>query len=59
MRKVVFEKVMKLGTVVYEGKIYNLDYMNTNEVKELLKKVEQEKKTDFSQGKKITKRLRA
>ncbi len=50
---------MKLGTIVYEGKIYNLDYMNTNEVKELLKKVEQEKKTDFSQGKKITKRLRA
>ena len=28
---------MKLGTIVYEGKIYNLDYMNTNEVKELLK----------------------
>ena len=49
---------MKLGTVVYNGKIYNLDYMNTNEVKELLKKVEQQKETDFSQGKNITKRLR-
>ena len=50
---------MKLGTVVYEGKIYNLDYMNTNEVKELLKKIEQQKETDFAQGKKITKRLRS
>ena len=50
---------MKLGTVVYEGKIYNLDYMNTNEVQDLLKKVEQKKDNEFSQGKKITKRLRA
>ena len=50
---------MKLGTVVYEGKIYNLDYMDTNEVKELLKKVEQKKETEISQGKSITKRLRA
>ena len=50
---------MKLGTVVYEGKIYNLDYMNTNEVEELLKKIEKNKTSDFSQGKNITKRLRA
>ena len=50
---------MKLGTVVYEGKIYNLDYMDTNEVKELLKKIEHKKETDISQGKKITKRVRA
>jgi hypothetical protein len=49
---------MKLGTVVYDGKIYNLDYMNTVEVQELLKKVEEQKKQEFSQGKKITKRLR-
>ncbi len=49
---------MKLGTVVYEGKIYNLDYMNIHEVEELLKKVEAQKESDFSQGKKITKRLR-
>ena len=47
---------MKLGTVVYEGKIYNLDYMNTNEVKELLKKIEKNKEKEFSQGKKITDR---
>lgn len=50
---------MKLGTVVYDGKIYNLDYMDTNEVKELLKKVEQKKEVEISQGKNITKRLRA
>lgn len=50
---------MKLGTVVYEGKIYNLDYMNTNEVKELLNKIEQEKSNEISQGKKITKRLKS
>lgn len=50
---------MKLGTVVYEGKIYNLDYMNTNEVKELFDKIEKQKDTEISQGKKIIKRLRA
>lgn len=50
---------MKLGTVVYEGKIYNLDYMNTNEVTELLKKIEKKKANEISQGKNITKRLRA
>ena len=50
---------MKLGTIVYEGKIYNLDYMNTDEVNELLKKIEDKKKSEISQGKKIAKRLRA
>lgn len=50
---------MKLGTIVYEGKIYNLDYMNTNEVQNLLKKIEKKKDSEFSQGKKITKRTRA
>lgn len=50
---------MKLGTVVYEGKIYNLDYMNTNEVKDLLNKIEIEKANEISQGKKITKRLKS
>ena len=48
---------MKLGTVVYEGKIYNLDYMNTNEVTELLKKIEKKKASEISQGKNITKIL--
>jgi hypothetical protein len=46
-------KNMKLGTVVYEGKIYNLDYMTSEEVEVLLKKVELEKSKDFAQGKKI------
>ena len=46
---------MKLGTVVYDGKIYNLDYMTSEEVEVLLKKVEEEKRKNFAQGKKITK----
>lgn len=50
---------MKLGTVVYDGKIYNLDYMDTTEVEKLLEKIDKQKDADFSQGKKITKRLRA
>ena len=50
---------MKLGTIVYKEKMYNLDYMSVQEVQELLKKVEEEKKEIFSQGKNITKRLRA
>lgn len=49
---------MNLGTVVYEGKIYNLDYMEAKEIEELLEKVEAKKEADFGQGKKITKRLR-
>lgn len=50
---------MKLGTVVYEGKIYNLDYMNSAEIEKLLKKVENKKESSFTQGKKITKRIRS
>lgn len=44
---------MKLGTVVYDGKIYNLDYMTSEEVEVLLKKVEEEKRKNFAQGKKM------
>lgn len=50
---------MKLGTVVYKEKMYNLEYMSIQEVQELLEKIEEEKKLIFSQGKNITKRLRA
>ena len=50
---------MKLGTVVYEGKMYNLDYMSLQELQDLLTKIEENKKQDFSQGKNITKRARA
>ena len=35
---------MKLGTVVYENKIYNLDYMTTEEMKQLLVKIDSDKK---------------
>lgn len=50
---------MKLGTVVYEGKMYNLDYMSLQEMQELLNKIEENKKQNFSQGKNITQRIRA
>ncbi len=46
---------MKLGTVVYDGKIYNLDYMTSEEVEVLLKKIEEEKSKNFAQGKNIQK----
>ncbi len=47
---------MKLGTVVYDNKIYNLDYMSSSEVEELLKKVKEEKSKNIAQGKKIVKK---
>ena len=34
---------MELGTIVFENKIYNLDYMKTEELKQLLEKIEEEK----------------
>lgn len=46
---------MKLGTVVYEGKIYNLDYMTMEEMKQLLTKIENDKKTIITEAKKILK----
>lgn len=35
---------MKLGTVAYNNEIYNLDYMTAEEVKEILDKIEFDKK---------------
>ena len=49
---------MNLGTIVYDGKIYNLDHMESSEIEELLKKIESNKNEEFSKAKKITKRLR-
>lgn len=46
---------MKLGTVVYNNKIYNLDYMTTDEMMELLKIITKEKKQSFEEAKKIIK----
>lgn len=45
---------MKLGTVVYENKIYNLDYMTSEEVEKLLKKIENDKAKNIAEGKKMT-----
>ena len=47
---------MKLGTIVYDNKIYNLDYMSTEEMKKLLQEIEKSKSNNFEQGKKIIKR---
>lgn len=44
---------MKLGTFVYKDKIYNLDYMKTEEIEVLLKEVIESRKQNFIQGKKI------
>ena len=42
---------MKLGTVAYNNKIYNLDYMEAADIKELQKKIETEKKNAICQAK--------
>lgn len=47
---------MKLGTVVYKNKIYNLDYMKTEELKQLLVEIEEEKRKEFAEAKKILKK---
>lgn len=46
---------MKLGTVVYSNKIYNLDYMTLDEMQALLKTIEEDKKESFREAKKIIK----
>lgn len=46
---------MKLGTVVYDGKIYNLDYMSTEEMKQLLTRIENDKKSTITEAKEILK----
>ena len=42
---------MKLGTMVYEEKIYNLDYMSSKEIEGLLEKVVTKRKQNIIQGK--------
>ena len=46
---------MKLGTVVYDNKIYNLDYMTTEEMKDLLQKIEAYKKANIKETKDVLK----
>lgn len=44
---------MKLGTIVFNNKIYNLDYMSREEIEVLLKNVEDDKAKNIVEGKKI------
>ena len=44
---------MKLGTLVYDNKIYNLDYMSIEEMKELLERIESAQKTAFKEAKDV------
>lgn len=44
---------MKLGTIVFEEEIYNLDYMNAKEIEELLKVTANKRKEYMQQGKKL------
>ncbi len=46
---------MKLGTVVYGNKIYNLDYMSAEEMTALLKTIEEEKREIIKQAKEMIK----
>ena len=46
---------MKLGTVVYNNQIYNLDYMSIEEMRELLNKIKKKKKSGISDAKNIIK----
>ena len=38
---------MKLGTIVYNNEIYNLEYMNSAEIKELMNTIESDKENDL------------
>lgn len=44
---------MNLGTIVYNNEIYNLDYMTEEEISKLLNIIENDKKQDFRESKKI------
>lgn len=39
---------MKLGTVAYNDKIYNLDYMDSDEIKKLLENIELDKSQNLN-----------
>ena len=42
---------MKLGTIVYDNEIYNLDYMTSSEIKEVMTTVETNKSKKINDGK--------
>ena len=47
---------MELGTVVFENKIYNLDHMELDEIKALLKRIDEAKKKEINETKDMVKR---
>ena len=46
-------KDMKLGTIVYENEIYNLDYMTSDEIKTMIHTIESDKFKNINDAKKI------
>lgn len=44
---------MKLGTIVYDNQIYNLDYMTSDELKEIINKIELNKLKNIDEAKSI------
>lgn len=46
---------MKLGTVVYKNKIYNLDYMTTEDMEKLLNTIEENKEKEIKQATEMVK----
>lgn len=44
---------MKLGTIVYDNEIYNLDFMTSDEIKEIINLVEATKLKDMNTAKSI------
>lgn len=44
---------MKLGTIVYDNEIYNLDYMTAEEAKKVLDTIEEDKIKNIAEGKKL------
>lgn len=44
---------MKLGTIVYDNEIYNLDFMTSDEIKEIINLVEATKLKDMNTAKNI------
>ena len=47
---------MELGTIVFENKIYNLDHMELDEIKALLKRLDESKKKELDETKDMVKK---
>ena len=44
---------MNLGTIVYENEIYNLDYMEDEEIKQIIDNIEDKKRENINEMKNI------